>query len=47
MLFGTVFGVLIVPGLYYIFARISEKHILVEDEEENPISNAIDENIKL
>lgn len=25
MLFGTVFGVLIVPGLYYVFARLSEK----------------------
>ena len=47
MLFGTVFGVLIIPGLYYIFAKISEGHILVKDEEENPISNAIDENIKL
>ncbi len=44
MLFGTVFGVLIVPGLYYIFAKISEKHILVEDEEENPLSEAIESN---
>jgi hydrophobic/amphiphilic exporter-1 (mainly G- bacteria), HAE1 family len=47
MLFGTVFGVLIIPGLYYIFAKVSERHILVKDEEENPISNALDENIKL
>jgi HAE1 family hydrophobic/amphiphilic exporter-1 len=44
MLFGTVFGVLIVPGLYYVFARISEKHILVEDEEENPLSEAVESN---
>lgn len=44
MLFGTVFGVLIVPGLYYIFAKISEKHILVEKEEENPLSEAVEEN---
>lgn len=44
MLFGTVFGVLLVPGLYYVFARISEKHILVEDEEENPLSEAIESN---
>ena len=43
MLFGTVFGVLIVPGLYYIFARISEKHILIEGEEENPLTEEIDE----
>ncbi|MEI6680552.1 MAG: efflux RND transporter permease subunit, partial [Mariniphaga sp.] len=38
MLFGTFFGVLIVPGLYYIFARISEKHPIVEDEEEKPLT---------
>ncbi len=44
MLFGTVFGVLIVPGLYYIFAKISEKHILVENEEENPLSEAVESN---
>jgi len=42
MLFGTIFGVLIIPGLYYIFARISERHILVEDEEENPLTEEID-----
>jgi HAE1 family hydrophobic/amphiphilic exporter-1 len=41
MLFGTIFGVLIIPGLYYIFARISEKNDLVEGEEENPITEEI------
>jgi len=41
MLFGTVFGVLIVPGLYYVFAKISEKHILIEDENENPLTEEI------
>lgn len=44
MLLGTIFGVLIVPGLYYIFARISEKHILVQNEEENPLTEEIDDN---
>ena len=43
MLFGTVFGVLIVPGLYFIFASISEKHVLIEGEEENPLTEEIDE----
>ena len=47
MLFGTIFGVIIIPGLYYFFARISEKHILVENEEENPISDAINEHGKI
>lgn len=44
MIFGTVFGVLIIPGLYYIFAKISEKNILVKDEEENPLSETIENN---
>jgi len=43
MLFGTIFGVIIIPGLYYIFARISEKHILIENEEENPLTEEIEE----
>jgi HAE1 family hydrophobic/amphiphilic exporter-1 len=41
MLFGTVFGVLIIPGLYFFFASISEKHHLVEKEEENPLTEEI------
>ena len=41
MLFGTLFGVLIVPGLYYVFAKISEKHILIENENENPLTEEI------
>ncbi|RAJ10505.1 HAE1 family hydrophobic/amphiphilic exporter-1 [Chitinophaga skermanii] len=45
MLFGTVFGVVIVPGLYYIFGKISEKHILVKGEEENPLTEEIDHNV--
>lgn len=44
MLFGTIFGVLIIPGLYYIFARISERHLIIEDEEENPLTEEIDNN---
>jgi HAE1 family hydrophobic/amphiphilic exporter-1 len=43
MLFGTVFGVLIVPGLYYIFGKISERHILVDNEEENPLTEELEE----
>ena len=43
MLFGTIFGVVIIPGLYFIFAKISEKHILVENEEEKTLTNEIDE----
>jgi HAE1 family hydrophobic/amphiphilic exporter-1 len=45
MLFGTVFGVLLIPGLYYVFAKISEKHVLVKNEEENPLTEEIDHNV--
>jgi HAE1 family hydrophobic/amphiphilic exporter-1 len=38
MLFGTVFGVLVIPGLYYIFGKIAEKQKLIHDEDENPLS---------
>lgn len=44
MLFGTVFGVIIVPGLYYIFAKISEKNLFIDKEEENPLTEKIDNN---
>jgi HAE1 family hydrophobic/amphiphilic exporter-1 len=43
MLLGTVFGVIIIPGLYYIFATIEEKrHRKKQDEvEEIPLSEII------
>lgn len=46
MLFGTVFGVIIIPGLYYIFAKISEKNILVADEVENPLTEKFDNHVE-
>ena len=45
MLFGTVFGVVIIPGLYYIFGSISARHSLVKDEEENPLTEEIDHHV--
>jgi HAE1 family hydrophobic/amphiphilic exporter-1 len=45
MIFGTIFGVLIIPGLYYIFGKIAEKHILVKNEDENPLTEEIDHNV--
>ncbi|HEY9008009.1 efflux RND transporter permease subunit [Ohtaekwangia sp.] len=38
MLFGTVFGVIIVPGLYYIFGRIAEGRKLIRDEDEDSLT---------
>jgi HAE1 family hydrophobic/amphiphilic exporter-1 len=45
MLLGTLFGVVVIPGLYYLFGRISEKHLFVSDEEENPLTEEIDHNV--
>lgn len=38
MLSGTVFGVIIVPGLYFIFGTLAKGRKLIQDEEENPLS---------
>jgi len=38
MLFGTIFGVLVVPGLYYIFGKMQEGRKLIRDEEEISLS---------
>ncbi|MDQ1087615.1 MULTISPECIES: efflux RND transporter permease subunit [unclassified Siphonobacter] len=42
MLFGTVFGVIIVPGLYYIFGSIAAKRKLIKHEDENPLTEEIE-----
>ncbi|TZF94196.1 efflux RND transporter permease subunit [Chryseobacterium panacisoli] len=38
MLIGTIFGLMIIPGLYYIFGTIAEKSRLAKYEEENPLT---------
>lgn len=38
MLLGTVLGVLVIPGLYYLFARISDGRELLRDETNVPFS---------
>jgi HAE1 family hydrophobic/amphiphilic exporter-1 len=38
MVFGTVFGVIVVPGLYFIFGKLQEGRYLIRDEDKNPLS---------
>ncbi|MEP5933475.1 MAG: hypothetical protein ABJ218_00005, partial [Winogradskyella arenosi] len=38
MLIGTLGGVLIIPGLYYIFATMADGKSLIKDEAQEPIS---------
>ena len=44
MLLGTLFGVVVVPGLYLIFGTIAHGRKLIGDEEESPLSEQIVEN---
>lgn len=45
MLFGTIFGVVIIPGLYYIFGTIAAKHKLIKIEEEHPLTEEVEDNV--
>jgi hydrophobic/amphiphilic exporter-1 (mainly G- bacteria), HAE1 family len=38
MLFGTLFGVLIVPGLYYIFGSIARDRKMIKDEDDSSLT---------
>jgi len=38
MLVGTVIGVLVIPGLYYLFGRISDNRSLIKDEHDEPLT---------
>jgi HAE1 family hydrophobic/amphiphilic exporter-1 len=38
MLMGTLIGVLVIPGLYYLFGKIADKRKLIRDESDEPLS---------
>ena len=42
MLIGTVIGVLLIPGLYYIFGVIAEKGALIQDESTEPLTELVE-----
>ncbi|RCS47607.1 multidrug transporter [Bremerella cremea] len=42
MLMGTLFGVLVIPGLYYLFAKISDGKKLIRDEHDDPLSELVE-----
>lgn len=43
MLMGTLVGVFVIPGLYYLFARISDGKKLIRDESTEPVSELFEE----
>jgi HAE1 family hydrophobic/amphiphilic exporter-1 len=42
MLMGTLIGVLVIPGLYYLFAKLSEGRKLIKDEHDDPLSEIVE-----
>jgi HAE1 family hydrophobic/amphiphilic exporter-1 len=38
MLIGTLFGVIVIPGLYFIFANLAKGRQLIKDEDNEPLS---------
>ncbi|WLD13499.1 efflux RND transporter permease subunit [Planctellipticum variicoloris] len=38
MLMGTLIGVLVIPGLYYLFAKMSDGRKLIQDEHDAPVT---------
>jgi len=42
MLMGTLVGVFVIPGLYYLFARISDGKKLIRDEHDRPLSEIVE-----
>ena len=41
MIMGTLFGVLVIPGLYYLVAVIADKRSLIKGESDEPLSERI------
>jgi len=43
MLVGTLIGVLVIPGLYYLFGGIADKRQLIKDEADEPLSELFED----
>ena len=43
MLLGTLFGVIVVPGLYYVFGKMAEGRKLIQDENQTPLTEYVPE----
>jgi len=42
MLLGTLVGVLVIPGLYYLFAKLADGRRLIKDEHDEPLSEVFE-----
>ncbi|MCB9667704.1 MAG: efflux RND transporter permease subunit [Myxococcales bacterium] len=41
MLFGTIFGVVVIPGLYFVFGTLTQGKQLIRDEEDEPLTEDV------
>jgi len=41
MLVGTLIGVMVIPGLYYLFGRMADKRYLLKDEADEPVTEIL------
>ncbi|WP_205508901.1 efflux RND transporter permease subunit [Longitalea arenae] len=46
MLVGTLAGVIVIPGLYYMFGKLAARRKLIKDEDENPLTEEIDHHVE-
>jgi len=46
MLLGTLFGVILVPGLYYVFAKLADGRSLIKNEHESPLTENVQHHAK-
>jgi HAE1 family hydrophobic/amphiphilic exporter-1 len=42
MLLGTTIGVLVIPGLYYLFGKMADGKKLLQDESDSPLSETFE-----
>ena len=47
MLLGTVIGVLVIPGLYYLFGRLDGDRKLLQDDTKEPLSESLEQHASI
>jgi HAE1 family hydrophobic/amphiphilic exporter-1 len=47
MLLGTIIGVLVIPGLYYLFGRLDGDRKLLEDDIKEPLSESVEQHASI
>src|SRR5438105_12054829 len=45
MLVGTVIGVLVIPGLYFLFGRLADGRKLLKDEVDQPLTETLEHKV--